>query len=567
MTKLISNLKTQNSKPHLKTKNFLPIFLLFVSSLVLLRALLKPTFLETHDGQNHLARLANLKMAAVALHFPPRWAPNLNYKFGYPIFNFNYYFPHALALIPARLGFSFEQSLKIIIFLSFFMGGAFWYLSFYKKLGKVPALAGALFYIAAPFQLVTILVRGSFGEIVGFGMLPICLWAIVKMVKKPSRLTFIIAVFCLLAFLLTHNITVLFGMPFLAIFCLAFLWQRKKWKKLWLAVIAFVLSIGLSMFFWLPAFLEKKFINLDKIDLVHQYSQHFLNLKQLFYSPWGFGFSIPGPNDGLSLQLGPVHCLVAVFSTLYLIKAWKNKKIKEYKILWFFFSICFFLSVFLMTKSSLFIWKAFPFLHYFQFPWRLLMVSILGVAFFATTLTKTFPKTGLILALLAAVFAFLVAKTKGGFNWSDNFYHNFTLTTTIKDEYMPIWFDKEKNYKIDADNKIVDLNGALDIKEVLWKTQKHQYEIKTDRQTEIVERTAYFPGWEVRIDGQKADINFEREDYPGLISFKIPKGEHSVETVFTENTPARRVGNIVSIISAGLLLLIGILWKKINPLK
>jgi len=553
MTKLISKLKTQN---------FLPIFLLFVTSLVLLRTLLKPTFPETHDGQNHLARLANLKMAAVSFHLPPRWAPNLNYKFGYPIFNFNYYLPHALALVPARLGFSFEQSLKIIIFSSFFMGGLFWYFAFHKKLGKAPALAGALFYIAAPFQLVTILVRGSFGEIVGFGMLPICLWAIVKLIEKPSRPTFIIAVFCLLAFLLTHNITVLFGMPFLAIFCLAFLWQKKEWKKLWLAAITFVLSIGLSMFFWLPAFLEKKFINLDKIDLVRQYSRHFLNLKQLFYSPWGYGFSVPGPNDGLSLQLGPIHCLVAVLSMLYLIKARKNKKIKKYKILWLFFSACFFLSIFLMTEKSLFIWKAFPFLHYFQFPWRLLMASILAVAFLTTAFTKTFQKIGLALALLATLFTLLVAKTQGGFNWDNNFYHNFPFTATIKDEYMPIWFDKEKNHKIDADIKIIDLGGTAAINEILWKPVKHVYKIEADQETEIIERTAYFPGWQVLVDGQKTNINYQRQDYPGAISFKIPKGKHTIKTVFTENTPARRVGDTISIISFGLLLLIVTLWKK-----
>ena len=42
------------------------------------------------------------------------------------------------------------------------------------------------------------------------------------------------------------------------------------------------------------------------------YSNHFVYLHQLFYSPWGYGFSVPGPNDGMSFALGWSHLLLVV---------------------------------------------------------------------------------------------------------------------------------------------------------------------------------------------------------------------------------------------------------------
>ena len=42
------------------------------------------------------------------------------------------------------------------------------------------------------------------------------------------------------------------------------------------------------------------------------YANHFVYLHQLFYSPWGYGLSVPGPNDGMSFALGWSHLLLAL---------------------------------------------------------------------------------------------------------------------------------------------------------------------------------------------------------------------------------------------------------------
>ncbi|HBU21690.1 TPA: hypothetical protein DEB02_01965, partial [Candidatus Beckwithbacteria bacterium] len=76
-----------------------PALVILGVSLILLRSFFRPGFPETHDGQLYLARMANFHLAAIDWHFPVRWAPNLNYKFGYPVFLFNYYVPYILALV------------------------------------------------------------------------------------------------------------------------------------------------------------------------------------------------------------------------------------------------------------------------------------------------------------------------------------------------------------------------------------------------------------------------------------------------------------------------------------
>ncbi|MBU1085760.1 hypothetical protein KKB06_05420, partial [Patescibacteria group bacterium] len=170
-----------------------PVILILCVSLFLLRWFVKPGFPETHDGQLYLARFANFYLAVRDHHFPIRWAPNLEYKFGYPVFNFNYYTPFAVGLIATTLGADFETGLKFVIFLSFFVGGLFWYLLFKKKFSKSVGLVSALVYLSAPYQMLDILVRCSIGEVVSLGLLPFILWAIDKLITKLNRLNFIIA--------------------------------------------------------------------------------------------------------------------------------------------------------------------------------------------------------------------------------------------------------------------------------------------------------------------------------------------------------------------------------------
>lgn len=529
-------------------KDFLALILLTVIGLIFIRFFFLPTFPSTHDGQNHLARLANLDLAFRDRHFPFRWAANLNHGFGYPVFNFNYYLPEFISLTVSKANLSFETSLKIMIGTAYIFASLFWYLFLRQYFKFLPSFCGGLFSLSAIYPLVIIWVRGSPGETLALALFPLIFLLIKLYLAKPNRLKFFLVTVCLFLFLLTHNITVIFGLPILFIFSLL---NRRSW---FITVAPFILSTGLSLFFWLPIVLEKQFTYLKYFDSAG-YLAHFPSFMQLIYSQWGFGYSVPGTSDGFSFQLGPFHWLAVIASFFYL------KKKTSIKRIWLFFTLIFLVYLFLSLPISGLIWRVLPFLNFIQYPWRLLLFLTLSSVWLAAFVVQQKPKLGLFLSLSAVIYALIIAKPQGGFNWPNHYYHLFPFTSTVGQEAMPVWFDEAKNSRLfDSSAKVV---GAVNFNSTLWKTQKHIYQVTVDKDTVVFEKTAYFPGWELKIDGQSSAIIYDNQEYPGLIGYQLTAGTHTIQTQFTDHTPARQWGDKLAIISLGLFILGLIFFPKI----
>ena len=47
---------------------------------------------------------------------------------------------------------------------------------------------------------------------------------------------------------------------------------------------------------------------------------HFPTLLQLLLPSWGSGFSVPGPDDSMSFQIGVAHVVVLIAATMLVIK-------------------------------------------------------------------------------------------------------------------------------------------------------------------------------------------------------------------------------------------------------
>src|SRR3989344_4126898 len=131
--------------------NLLIIAGLIILGLVILRSFLRVGFPQTHDGDMHLARLANLNLAFHDHHFPFRWARNLNHEFGLPIFNFYYYLLELLAFIPMKLGLTIEHSLKLVTVLSYLGAAVIWFIWLKSKFGRFAAAAAGIFSLSSIF--------------------------------------------------------------------------------------------------------------------------------------------------------------------------------------------------------------------------------------------------------------------------------------------------------------------------------------------------------------------------------------------------------------------------------
>ena len=78
---------------------------------------------------------------------------------------------------------------------------------------------------------------------------------------------------------------------------------------------------------------------------------------------------------------------------------------------------------------------------------------------------------------------------------------------------------------------------------------------------QILDHTQYFPGWRVFVDDVKTPIEFQDQNHRGRITFTVPKGIHTVRVEFG-SSPIRTIGNVLSILSGIIGLLLYVFFKK-----
>ena len=117
--------------------------------------------------------------------------------------------------------------------------------------------------------------------------------------------------------------------------------------------------------------------------------------------------------------------------------------------------------IFLSLSISEPLWKVLT-ISFIQFPFRLLSIVMLCTSFLAAFLLSVIPNNikkivgvGIVILLFFSSQQFISPKTY--FNKGDSYYATNVDTTTVKNEYMPIWVKKAPNQI--ASQKIVSKNS------------------------------------------------------------------------------------------------------------
>ena len=105
--------------------NFLAIAIFLVISTFALKDLTKPGFYTSHDGETHVARIAQYYLALKDGQIPPRFAGSFYNNFESPIFVYIYPTPYLFGSALHLFGFSFVNSFKILMALGFIFSGIF----------------------------------------------------------------------------------------------------------------------------------------------------------------------------------------------------------------------------------------------------------------------------------------------------------------------------------------------------------------------------------------------------------------------------------------------------------
>lgn len=604
----------------MKTNLVLIILVLFFSISISL-PILKPGLYAIHDDQ-HVARLYLFDQSLRAGQFPVRWSDELGFGFGYPLFNFYPPFTYMLGEIFHLAGLSLISSVKIVFFLGIFLSGVSIYILVKELFGKLEGFVAAIFYMFAPYKALDIYVRGALAETFTFVWLPLILWSFLKL-QKTGKIIYLLTSSLFLALLMiTHNLIFLPFMLFLPIY-LIFLFLKTSDKKLFTVncLLSIVYSLLLSAFFWTPSLFEKKFTLVDDLLLTDfaNYRIHFGYPTQLWNWTWGFGGSAPGLADGISFKIGKLHILASIAALIFaLIHLAKNKigaKINSQMLarrsfpdprslsvvcskvgstvncsprvageagqLSTVFFALFLFSAFMTTFYSKVIWEILKPLAYLQFPWRFLTFtalfsSILAGAFIYFLRFSIFKLIVSILLITLLLLGNLKLFAPNGYRLSltDS---QATSEQIIKwdvskssFEYIPRGIQVEtdglgkrvppiKNQQIPTST--IENNPHVQILELNTKPTKIEFSASILQPTNVLVNTFNFPGWQVKVDGQKVPINDQNK--LKLISFNIDKGPHSVLIEF-ENTKVRSFANYITLASLVSMLILFFMAKKLT---
>ena len=134
--------------------------------------------------------------------------------------------------------------------------------------------------------------------------------------------------------------------------------------------------------------MESKFTQVYKLATAQNPLIHLLCAKQLWDSPWGYGLSLYGCNDGMPFKVGkPQLVFFGISLVVYIIFIMKNNaKVVEKLLIGFFLFVGLF-SLFLTTYLSTPLWILFKNqLALIQFPWRFISISLIGIGFMGSWL-------------------------------------------------------------------------------------------------------------------------------------------------------------------------------------
>lgn len=546
----------------------LPLIFIIVISLFASQKLFNPLFFTSHDGEGHVIRIIEFASSLQDGQFPVRLAKGINYGLGYPYFNFNYPFIYYFALVFYFLGFGAVASFKILLFVSVLLSGIGMYLFARLFFNKISALTAALFYVLVPYRFLNMYVRGAVAEAFALGLLPF-LFLSVELLLRKKRFSLSLFVLTLSILIMSHNITVFLTAPLLTVYFLLRVSGKKNKIELLLKYISgFFLSALLTAFFWFPALYESRLTKLA--ELTEDYRLFFPSVQEMIYSPWGFGPYLQGSVPGkMSPQIGLIHVGVAVLVVALLSYRLLLRKREEKDFLILGFILVAVICFFLLFPFSIFLWDHVFYLQLVQHPWRLAGYIVFCIAFSAGYVMSMFKNKVLSIGLI--IFFLLVL---GYFNRNHirvnmyvEFYNPFesSLTygpsTTSKDEHMPRHAPRVFEQPSEGD-LFASTSGTFE--RTVWKSNYHKFKLDLSQAAEFRDNTSYFPGWQVFIDGKKAPLLHEKDEFYRL-RVAVPAGKHIVESKFGE-PEYRLIADIVSLVTLACVVIMCVLqcliWQK-----
>jgi hypothetical protein len=385
------------------------LWLTLLLSLPVLGPLLQPGyFWGAHDARHSIYFLHQFDKVFQDGVWYPRWIPDMAFGYGYPFFNVYGPLPSYIGELFLTAGLDMVTAVKIVFGLSAILSGLTMYLFVRRLLGRPAGLIAALTYVYIPYHLFDLYVRADLAESMAFVFVPLVLWGFYESITQPRLFALLWAAAAYAALMFTHSLSAFILTAIMGLYvAYMILWQFLKpveqldlnssitlyglrftqrithielpaHNRYLIAILSgfpplfiLLLGLGLSAIYLLPALTEARFVRTDQwFGGRFAFGDDFVEVFQLFSPQWGFGASIPGPDDDTGFQIG-LAAIILLALSFFIVPRLANLVIRR---TFYFFQGTTLLMAFLTVPLSFLVWQFLPLAQLVQFPWRLLVV-------------------------------------------------------------------------------------------------------------------------------------------------------------------------------------------------
>lgn len=530
------------------------------------------------DQAVHVFRAVELDWALANGVWYPRWAADLVFGFGYPIFNV--YGPGAQYLIVVlhHLGLSYVAATLTAFMLADVLGATGAFALGRALFGDRGGVLTALAYAYSPYLLMS-LHRGALPEALGLGLLPWLLWSIWHLHRAPDARAVARTAALFAVFPFVHNpSTALAGGCAVALTIALSLATpaAQRWRSGAACFGALTLGLVVSAWYWVPVVGEIAAIQIARAysPPVLDYHYHFLQLAEIFTWPQPFDRHLIGGETPRAL--GWPQVALALVALTRVPRTTGRRKAAL---------IAAVSGVLLLTALTLpmavTVWERLPGLSLIQFPVRLLGPASLLVGLLAGLLAADPASNGprhaspwlLPLAALCVIVYALpwtyvgldpsVAPNPTLTDIQDWERRTGTIGTTTAGEYLPVGVQTlpdadrlREAYAVGAPIRRLDTatlpSGARLLVEDAGYTRQHVV-IESPTAFDAVFNVFNYPGWHATLNGVDTALGTTTPE--GLIRVPVPAGRSEIVLDFG-TTPARQTGGALSL--AGLAATLGL---------
>lgn len=562
------------------------------------------------DAEQHAFRTYEIMVAWQSGLPYLRWAPDLFYGYGYPVFHYyaplSYYLGAAYGTLCCGLTVGAIAGVKFVLVLSAYLGAMGMYLFVRDRWGGIAGVVSAAAFAFAPYIVyIDPHARGDAPETLALAFAPLMLWAFARLRRTASPGDAVLAAVILAALILSHNLMALifFGLLlawlawdvfFGQIFLQAWVLDENKrsassasvrWKVIGMLALAVALGLMLSAFMWLPAVLERDAVQFRNVagGTYFDFRRYFINVSELF-AP-ALRMDLGATELRFHYNLGVAQWILGGLGWLTVFTP-RARRLSA-----LFFALCAVILIYFMLPASQQVWEAIPPLAYLQFPTRLLgptavMLAILAGAALSWVEalhlkwrhSRLAVAAGAVTLCLGAALPLMYPAPWPDYGNADARRIITTeldgrgIGTTSANDFLPVQVHTVPSPQTaitdvylaggqpDKVNRATLPSGAT-VTPISVGPEASRFLVTSDADFVLRLFTFYFPGWSAYVDGIKTNLTPSEPE--GWLTFWVPAGEHEV-SVRLENTTPRWVGWILSAL-AGIVLAGLAAWRVRLP--